>query len=224
MRAARRFVSELTAATQLDSTVRIRVSLFGSLGATGVGHGTTNAIVAGLEGAAPETCDPESVITAMERATLTGVVTVGGQAIAFSESDIELRPMTRLPQHSNAMTYDALDAEGSLLFSRTYFSVGGGFVESDDEIGQPSAPTDKALPYPFDNGDELIALCDSTGMSIADMAHANAVAIYGAEAVDARLTHIWSAMSSCIEAGLQHDGPAPQLQRCAGIGLRRLQH
>ena len=226
MRAARRFVSELTAATQLDSTIRIRVSLFGSLGATGVGHGTTNAIIAGLEGAAPETCDPESVITAMERATLTGVVTVGGQAIAFSESDIELRPMTRLPQHSNAMTYDALDAEGNELFSRTYFSVGGGFVESDDEIGQPSAPTDKALPYPFDNGDELIALCDSTGMSIADMAHANAVAIYGAEAVDARLTHIWSAMSSCIEAGLQHDGILPGslnvTRRAAGLA-RHLQ-
>ncbi|MTA37988.1 MAG: L-serine ammonia-lyase, partial [Actinobacteria bacterium] len=81
MRAARRFVGELIEANQLDPTARIRVSLFGSLGATGVGHGTTNAIIAGLEGAAPETCDPESVITAMDRAVMTGVVTVGGRTI-----------------------------------------------------------------------------------------------------------------------------------------------
>ena len=226
MRAARRFVGELIEANQLDPTARIRVSLFGSLGATGVGHGTTNAIIAGLEGAAPETCDPESVITAMERAVMTGVVTVGGRTIPFTESDIELRPMTRLPQHSNAMTYDALDSVGNELFSRTYFSVGGGFVEADDEIGQPAPLTDTTLPYPFDNGDELIELCDSTGMSIADMAHANAVAIYGVEVVDARLTDIWSAMSSCIEAGLQHEGILPGslnvTRRAAGLA-RHLQ-
>ncbi|MEY4319907.1 MAG: hypothetical protein RL378_1011, partial [Actinomycetota bacterium] len=130
MRAARRFVDELTESGHGDSTARIRVSLFGSLGATGVGHGTTNAIIAGLEGAAPETCDPESVITAMERAVLSGTVTVGNQTIPFAESDIELRPMTRLPQHSNAMTYAALNASGDELFARTYFSVGGGFVEA----------------------------------------------------------------------------------------------
>jgi L-serine dehydratase len=226
MRAARRFVSELAEASQLDSTARIRVSLFGSLGATGVGHGTTNAIIAGLEGAAPETCDPESVITAMERAVLSGTVTVGNQTIPFAASDIELRPMTRLPQHSNAMTYAALDSVGNELFSRTYFSVGGGFVEADDEIGQPAAPTDTTLPYPFDNGDELIELCDSTGMSIADMAYANAVAIYGDGVVGTRLTDIWSAMSSCIEAGLQHDGVLPGslnvTRRAAGLA-RHLQ-
>jgi L-serine dehydratase len=221
MRAARRFVSELTEFGQLDSTARIRVSLFGSLGATGVGHGTTNAIVAGLEGAAPETCDPTSVITAMDRAMKTGGINVGDRTIPFAESDIELRPMTRLPQHSNAMTYAALDEVVNELFSRTYFSVGGGFVEADDEIGRPPATTDATLPYPFDNGDELIALCDSTGMSIADMAHANAVAIYGADVVDVRLAAVWSAMSSCIEAGLQHEGVLPGslnvTRRAAGL-------
>ncbi len=221
MRAARRFVAELTDAGQLGAMVRIRVSLFGSLGATGVGHGTTNAIIAGLEGAAPETCDPNSVITAMERAIISGIVTVGGRTIPFAESDIALRPMTRLPHHSNAMTYDALDAGGVEVFSRTYFSVGGGFVESDDEIGLPAPVTDTTLPHPFDNGDELIALCDSTGMSIADVARANAVAIYGDEVVDARLAGIWSAMSSCIEAGLQHEGTLPGslnvTRRAAGL-------
>ena len=209
MRAARRFVDELTAANQLSATTRIHVLLFGSLGATGVGHGTTNAIVAGLEGASPETCDPDLVITAMDRASESGHITVGGRELTFAAADIDLRPMTRLPQHSNAMTYEACGSDGAVLFSRIYFSVGGGFVESDTEFGQPVESSGVELPYPFDNGDELIALCASTGMSIADMAYANAVAVYGANHVDARLSEIWAVMSACVEAGLHHDGMLP---------------
>ena len=209
MRAARRFVDELTAANQLSATTRIHVLLFGSLGATGVGHGTTNAIVAGLEGASPETCDPDLVITAMDRASESGHITVGGRELTFAAADIDLRPMTRLPQHSNAMTYEACGSDGAVLFSRIYFSVGGGFVESDTEFGQPVESSGVELPYPFDNGDELIALCASTGMSIADMAYANAVAVYGANHVDARLSEIWAVMSACVEAGLHHDGVLP---------------
>ena len=209
MRAARRFVDELTAANQLSATTRIHVLLFGSLGATGVGHGTTNAIVAGLEGASPETCDPDHVITAMDRASESGHITVGGRELTFAAADIDLRPMTRLPQHSNAMTYEACGSDGAVLFSRIYFSVGGGFVESDTEFGQPVESSGVELPYPFDNGDELIALCATTGMSIADMAYANAVAVYGADHVDARLSEIWAVMSACVEAGLHHDGVLP---------------
>ena len=209
MRAARRFVDELAAADQLSATSRIHVLLFGSLGATGVGHGTTNAIVAGLEGSSPETCDPDHVISAMDRASESGHITVAGRELTFAPDDIDLRPMTRLPQHSNAMTYEALGDDGSVLFSRTYFSVGGGFVESDAEFGTPAETSGIELPYPFDNGDELIALCASTGMSIADMAYANAVAVYGADHVDARLTEIWAVMSACVEAGLHHDGMLP---------------
>jgi L-serine dehydratase len=226
MRAAKRFIDELSAAGHLDATARVRVSLFGSLGATGVGHGTTNAIVAGLEGASPESCDPDSVITAMDRAVETGVVTIGGRELPFAETDIELRPMTRLPQHSNAMTYAAFAGDGSQLCARTYFSVGGGFIESEEEIGKPAPESSISLPYPFDNGDELIALCESTGKSIADMAYDNAVAVHGAENVDARLADIWSVMSSCIEAGLHHEGVLPgylKVQRRAAGLARHLQ-
>lgn len=223
MRAARRFVEELTATDHLSATARIHVLLFGSLGATGVGHGTTNAIVAGLEGAAPETCDPAAVITAMDRAVSAATVTVAGRELPFAAGDIDLRPMTRLPQHSNAMTYEALDSSGTVLFARTYFSVGGGFVESADEFGAPAAETDLRLPFPFDNGDELMALCESTGKSIADIAYANAVAVYGVDHVEARLTEIWGVMSACVEAGLRHDGMLPgslNVQRRAA-GLAR---
>jgi L-serine dehydratase len=224
MRAARRFVDELTSAGHLDSTARVRVSLFGSLGATGVGHGTTNAIIAGLEGAEPRTCDPVAVSTAWDDAVASTHITVSGRELPFDAEDIELRPMTRLPQHSNAMTYAALGADGEPVFSRTYFSVGGGFVESDDEIGQPEVvTTGVTLPFPFDNGDQLIALCESTGKSIADIAYANAVAVYGADEVDAKLADIWTVMSNCVESGLVHDGMLPghlNVQRRAA-GLAR---
>ena len=224
MRAARRFVAELGETDHLGSIARIRVSLFGSLGATGVGHGTTNAIIAGLEGADPRTCDPVALSTAWDDAVASGHITAAGRELPFDAEDIELRPMTRLPQHSNAMTYAALGADGETLFSRTYFSVGGGFVESDDEIGAaPTTATDTILPFPFENGDELIALCESTGKTIADIAYDNAVAVYGTKEVEAKLRDIWSVMTNCIDAGLQHDGILPgklNVQRRAA-GLAR---
>lgn len=210
MRAAHRFVSELSETDHLTSVARIRVSLFGSLGATGVGHGTTNAIIAGLGGADPRTCDPVALSTAWGDAVASGRVTVAGRELPFAAEDIELRPMTRLPQHSNAMTYTALDSDGDALFSRTFFSVGGGFIESDDEIGVTTVDTtDTILPFPFDNGDELIALCESTGKTIADMAYDNAVAVYGEAEVDTKLRDIWSVMTKCIDAGLASKGMLP---------------
>jgi L-serine dehydratase len=223
MRAARRFTSELVSAGLLDVTARIHVDLFGSLGATGVGHGTTNAIVAGLEGAEPEYCDPIKVATAWDDAIENGTIIIESKTIDFVDTDVELRPMTRLPQHSNAMTYGAIANDGSVLFQRTYFSVGGGFVESDDEFGIKPTETSAVLPYPFNNAAELILLCDETGKSIAEIAYENCVAIHGASEVSRRLKEIWSVMSSCVEAGLEHEGVLPgylKVQRRAA-GLSR---
>lgn len=228
MRAARRFVTELSETDYLDAVARIRISLFGSLGATGVGHGTTNAIVAGLEGADPRTCDPVAVSTAWDDAVTSGRIVAAGRQLPFDAEDIELRPMTRLPQHSNAMTYAALGADGETLFARTYFSVGGGFIESDDEIGVVVASsTDAVLPFPFDNGDQLIALCESTGKTIADIAYDNAVAVYGAEEVEAKLRDIWSVMTNCVNAGLKNEGMLPGHlnvhRRAAGLARHLLE-
>ncbi|MDP4585736.1 MAG: L-serine ammonia-lyase [Microbacteriaceae bacterium] len=225
MRAARRFVSELSETEHLGSVARIRISLFGSLGATGVGHGTTNAIVAGLAGADPRTCDPVMVSTAWSDAVASRHISVAGLELPFDAEDIELRPMTRLPQHSNAMTYVALGADGETLFSRTYFSVGGGFIESDDEIGDtPASSADAALPFPFDSGDELIALCESTGKTIAEIAFDNAAAVYGAGDVEAKLRDIWSVMTNCVDAGLKNEGMLPGNlnveRRAAGLAER----
>jgi hypothetical protein len=153
MRAAARFLSGLRESHTLADTSRVQISLFGSLGATGVGHGTTNALVSGLGGASPERCDPLVVSTAYDRAVATGSLQLGERDIAFAEGDIALRPLTRLPQHSNAMQFEAFDANGNVLLSRIYFSVGGGFVESEDDFGADAPVTDATLPYDFASGD-----------------------------------------------------------------------
>jgi len=226
MRASLRFRDELSAAGVLDSVERIQISLLGSLGATGVGHGTTNALVAGLAGVTPEGCDPLDVSIAYDRAVATGTVSLGGRSIAFAEEDIALRPLTRHPHHSNAMEFDAFDAAGNRLHTRMYFSVGGGFVESDDETSNESFSQTVTLPHEYTNADELIALCDSSGRTIADLAYDNCIAVYGKAETDARLRSIWSAMTACVDAGLVTDGVLPGYlkvdRRAAGIA-RRLQ-
>ncbi|MEY4313298.1 MAG: hypothetical protein RLZZ319_807, partial [Actinomycetota bacterium] len=150
-------------------------------------------------------------------------ITVAGRVLTFEPGDIDLRPMTRLPQHSNAMTFEALGADGAAVFSRTYFSVGGGFVEAEDEFGAVAESQAVALPYEFNNAEQLIALCESTGLTIAHIARANCVAVYGEEVVEAKLRAIWSVMAGCVDAGLNHEGMLPgslNVQRRAA-GLAR---
>ena len=226
MRASLRFHDELAAAGVLDSVDRIQISLLGSLGATGVGHGTTNALVAGLAGDTPESCNPLDVSTAYDRAVETGALSLGSREIPFSADDIALRPLTRHPHHSNAMQFEAFNSAGDQLHNRMYFSVGGGFVESDDEGAAHSVLDTITLPYEYTNAAELIALCESSGRTIADLAYDNCVAVYGKAETDARLHSIWSAMTACVDAGLVTEGVLPgylKVDRRAASIARRLE-
>lgn len=145
MRAAAQFNDELRA--QGLAPQAIRVTLFGSLGATGIGHGTKNAILAGLEGHLPETCDPEYVRSLTENENV----------------EFFLEPRTHLPRHSNAMTFEAAG------YSKTFYSIGGGFIETDDR--QPKVT--QTLPYPYQNADELLDICERENLTIAQVGMAN---------------------------------------------------
>jgi L-serine dehydratase len=226
MRASLRFRDELAAAGVLDSVDRIQISLLGSLGATGVGHGTTNALIAGLAGDTPESCNPLDVSTAYDRAVETGALSLGSREIPFSADDIALRPLTRHPHHSNAMQFEAFNSAGDQLHNRMYFSVGGGFVESGDEGAAHSVLDTITLPYEYTNAAELIALCELSGRTIADLAYDNCVAVYGKTETDARLHSIWSAMTACVDAGLVTEGVLPgylKVDRRAASIARRLE-
>ena len=216
MRAARAFADHLAATGRLPDVTRVTCSLYGSLGATGLGHGTPDAILAGLTGLRPETCDPRDVRASWsglaEGATLT---LVGSHEIPISKSDVSFEPRTRLPGHPNALTLSAwAEKDGVPLFEETYYSIGGGFVrQSGDPIEvRPSAPQ----PMAYSSSKELLALCDTHGLDICDIARANDESIHGPEKLDAGLDAIWDAMHACVETGLHVEGTLP-----GGLGVKR---
>ena len=208
MRAARAFAQSLDSSGLLTRISDVRITLYGSLGATGSGHGTPGALVAGLAGAEPETCDPEAVSRAYEQAREAGQATVLNHPVSFSEDSIQLAPLTRLAHHSNGIRFEAREG-GSPLLEETYFSVGGGFIEKEGSQAQEISEQLGEAPYRYDSAAELIALTAETGLTIADIAIANDHAVHGEEVARARLTEVWSTMQACIESGLEHDGVLP---------------
>lgn len=217
MRAGVDFADRLRAEGVLDRVARVRCELFGSLGATGLGHGTPDAVVAGLQGLHPETCDPADVRELWSRwPEGRDLLLAGERGIPFAKDDIAFVPRTRLPGHPNAMTLHALDADGAAVLEQTYYSVGGGFIRRD---GEEARVTAAPQPYPYDSAEELLALCDETGMTIAEVARANEMAVRTEEQVAAGLDAIWDAMAACVDAGLHSEGTLPgilKVKRRAG--------
>ncbi|BDV31742.1 L-serine ammonia-lyase, iron-sulfur-dependent, subunit alpha [Microbacterium terricola] len=211
MRAARDFAARLRAGGELDAVARVACVLYGSLGATGLGHGTPDAVVAGLQGLEPETVDPAEVRSAWvgwpDEAPLT---LDGGRSIPFSKGDIAFEPRTRLPGHPNAMTLTATDAGGAVVATETYYSVGGGFIRRDGE--EPRVAT-HPFPLAFDTAEELLAICDELHLTIAEAARINEEALRSESEIAAGLDAIWDAMAGCVDAGLAADGTLPGMLR-----------
>ena len=201
MRASRAFALELENPTEIT---RVQITLYGSLAATGAGHGTTNALVAGLAGDTPEECDPMKVLKLYENAKTNNEISLLGNKVAFNESDLVFERKERLAKHSNGMRFNAYKNQ-ELVHSAVFFSVGGGFIEGETEVLQVY----REVPYPYQSAVELMAHAESLGVSIAEIAYRNEVAIHGEQSVNARLTAIWAAMKSCIQSGLSNEGVLP---------------
>jgi len=204
MRAARRFVAGLAGDGLLDRVARVRGEFFGSLGATGHGHGTDRAAILGLMGHDPETVDTDLVDELVREATETRAIALGGvREIAFDRGeDIVLHRRRALPAHPNGMTFQVFDEAGELLRERTYYSVGGGFVVDDEAAGSDRIVEDETqLAHPFTTGDELLAQCRRTGLSIARLMLENELAWRSEEEVRAALLRIWAVMKECVENG-----------------------
>ncbi len=214
MRAAARFVRHLADAGVLNRTARIRVELYGSLGATGHGHGTVDAVVLGLEGAAPETVDPPAARERLAAIRANGHLQLpDGPEIAFTIPDDISLTLHTLDFHSNGMLFTATAADGSPLGDRTYFSIGGGFVVDEDEARQPRRE-DRALPYRFGTAAELVALAEQHRISIAELMLRNEE---GSPAqVRDGLLRIWAVMQQCVSTGLRTGGTLP-----GGLKVRR---
>ncbi|MFD4346101.1 L-serine ammonia-lyase [Streptomyces coelicoflavus] len=219
MRAARMFARRLRNEELLDPVASVRAELYGSLGATGHGHGTPKAVLLGLEGDSPRTVDVETADDRVEKIKSSGRISLlGDHEIAFSyDDDMVLHRRKALPYHANGMTLWAYDAEGAEVLTKTYYSVGGGFVVDEDAVGADRIVLDDTvLKYPFRTGDELLRLTRETGLSISALMLENERAWRDEDEIREGLLEIWRVMQACVERGMTREGILP-----GGLKVRR---
>ncbi|HUN93816.1 MAG TPA: L-serine ammonia-lyase [Burkholderiaceae bacterium] len=215
MRAAGLFVRALQARDTLPQVARVTTSLYGSLGATGKGHGSDKAVLLGLGGHEPETVDVDEVPAILQRIRTSRRIELGGlQGVDFDEKRDLLFYRKALAFHPNGLRFDAFDANGGPVADATYYSVGGGFVVSEtvahDGSKQKELIADATqLPMPFRTGAELLDLAQRSGLPIAGIMRANERHWRTDAQIDAGLDRIWSAMQACVERGCRTGGTLP---------------
>ncbi len=223
MKAAKQFIEYLEHDDLLFKTTQIKVELFGSLAFTGKGHGTDAAILSGLEGHAPDTVDPDQIRPrAHEIMTNHSINLSEKHQITFNfDQDMEFNFKDLLPTHTNGMRFNAFDQTGHLLFSKIYYSIGGGFIIDENHI----AEIDQPVPYPFSTTAELLTHCQNNQLSIKDIMLANESAMHTKEEVITRLRTISQVMRECINKGCATSGMLPgglQVKRRAPELLKKL--
>ncbi|MDO4916549.1 MAG: L-serine ammonia-lyase [Rothia sp. (in: high G+C Gram-positive bacteria)] len=227
MRATNRFISELIELNALSRVSRVHIDLYGSLAATGAGHGTMSAAIKGLAGFVPETINIAQSEQMMATNSVDGTLPLAGYAasefesgapadteklqygpiVNYKESDITLRPLTILPRHTNGIKVAAWSGE-ELLLERTYFSIGGGFIIEENEESTGGSGIDNA-PYPFGSGAELLDMANSAGLSIAQLKMQNELTIRSEQEVRDGILHIYQVMRECIGSSLSRVGYLP---------------
>ena len=211
MRAAHTFAQGLADDGLLTSVQRVRVELFGSLGATGRGHGSDRAVILGLLGEVPETVDTATVGARAAAVKETGTVELlGHHPVVLGPDDLVLHRRESLPYHPNGMRFYAFDAAGEPVRERTYYSVGGGFVVDESAAGADRIKEDDTTqPYPFRTGVELLERCAQTGLPISDVMMANEQAWRSEAEIRKGLLDIWSVMQECVHNGCTNEGTLP---------------
>ncbi|MDB6077046.1 MAG: L-serine ammonia-lyase [Akkermansiaceae bacterium] len=188
---------------------RLRCDLYGSLAATGKGHGTDSAILLGFRGEEPETVDLDSVPEMLAVIRGGRLLTPWGAEIGFNEkADLDFKRLKPLPLHPNGMHFTALDAADNIVADAVVYSLGGGFIATEEEMKAPPAPGIE-LPYPFISAAELMAHSERTGLSISCMLTANEAAFRPAAETEAKLNAIWEAMQNCVKRGCMIEGILP---------------
>jgi L-serine dehydratase len=211
MRAAVRFVEGLKAQGLLAQVESLRAELYGSLGATGKGHGSDKAVLLGLEGESPDTVDTSTVADRLAMIRGSGTLSLlGEKTIRFVEKEHLAMIRKPLPYHPNGMILRAFDAAGLQLCSREYYSVGGGFVVDEEAAGVDRIVEDRTpLRYPFLSGHELLAQCTQHGLSVSQLMIENEKAWRPEAETRAGLLKIWQVMQDCVAAGCRNEGVLP---------------
>ncbi len=222
MKAANLFVSALSQQQLLTQVDRVQVELFGSLGATGKGHGSDIAVMLGLMGEQPQTTDVAAISQKIADIQAQNTLSLNQQhEINFvADKDLILNGRVSLPHHPNALTITAF-TDNEIVYQNTYYSIGGGFVQTEQEA-QAKEPViesvKKPVPYPFNNAKELLQICQYNQLSIAQVVRANELANLSEDELLGGLNDIWQVMQECVNDGCRHDGILPgglQVQRRA---------
>jgi L-serine dehydratase len=213
MRAARMFALQLRDEGKLDRLARLKVELFGSLGATGKGHGSDKAMLLGLMGETPEGVDVESIPSRVTRWVSEGRVAVLGQReVPFREGEhLVLHRRRSLPFHPNGMRFSAWDTAGAELAVRVYYSVGGGFVVNESAAPGESPLREDQTPvrFPFRSAAELLEHCERERLPISSVMLENEKAWRSEADIRAGLLRIWEIMQACVKRGCATSGILP---------------
>jgi L-serine dehydratase len=212
MRAGKRFVTRLVEGGLLERTARVVAHLYGSLALTGKGHGTDKAVLLGLEGETPEGVDVDAVPQRLETIRAGKKLRLGGaREVSFEEkTDLLFHRLENLPAHPNGLRFMAYDATGEELLTKTYYSIGGGFVVSEVAAKRNEiAPDGQALPFPYRSGEDLLRMCAETGLSVSELTLRNEAAFRPEAETRAALLRVWAAMSACVERGCRGEGVLP---------------
>ena len=219
MRAARTFALDLRESGLLPRTTAVRAELFGSLGATGRGHGSDKAVILGLMGETPEGVDVSAIDSVRDAVKRSGrLVLLGGREVAFRDQEHLLFLRQRLPFHPNGMRFTALDEGGQPLRARVYYSVGGGFVVDEHAAAGESPIVDdrRALAHPFTSAAELLEQCRRHGMTVSQVMLDNEAAWRPEDGTRGALLRIWEVMQACVRRGCSTEGVLP-----GGLKVRR---
>jgi len=206
------FAARLRNHEQLGQVRRIKTELFGSLGATGKGHGSDKAVILGLHGEIPEEVDTTAIPALLERVhSSCRMMVLGEHVINFdAQADIIMHRRKSLPAHPNGMQMQALDGAGTVLLACTYYSVGGGFVLDQDAMGEVRLRLDETpQQYPFTTAAQLLELCREQGLSISALMLENERAWKTQAEIHQGLLHLWQVMQDCIQAGMHKEGILP---------------
>ncbi|WP_375646323.1 L-serine ammonia-lyase [Bartonella sp. TT29SHDZB] len=216
MTAANMFLQRIRDFSQLfDIQVsRIRVYLYGSLAFTGIGHATDRAIILGLLGEKASTVDPDNMGFLLEKVIREKRVQPEDHPVyQFDvQRDLIFERKEILPGHTNGLAFEGLDTDGNVLLRQIYYSIGGGFVVTEDELRHMNGniePGVSEVPYPFDSARTMLAMAEKSGLSIAEMKRLNEETKIKRSSLDAGLDEIFSAMTNCIDRGLSQEGELP---------------
>lgn len=218
MVAANKFRTLLAKCEQAKS---VGVTLFSSLAFTGKGHGTDWAVSLGLMGFEPETFDDEAGEAALKKIHQDHRLSLpGNKSVTFDPAnDIAFDFDTSTSLHPNEVRFTAFDEKGAEILSQTYFSIGGGFIKTKEDLSEKSEPSSKPrenIPYPYASAKDVLDLGEKAGLSIAAMALENEHKAHPGRDIEGDLLHIWRVMEGCIERGLVAEGELP-----GGLNVKR---